>query len=286
MMAAEQEVVVLTRDENNKATVNLHGGTLQSWVHNGTEMIFVSKNAVFDNKKGIRGGIPVVFPQFGPWELGPQHGFARTSRWQCTSPPSTNSGGDVSATFTLTDTDATRAIWNHKFKLDLVVVVKAGSLDTSLTATNNNDAESFSFTCLLHTYFSLPDVTKSTVSGLGGLTYIDKTAGGEKKQETEDPKTVSKYVDYIYLEAVKDHVITNAAGGKTICLKKTNLPDTVGWNPWSEKAKAMSDFGDDQYPTLVCEAAMSAASRPLSWKELPLLSELSPSSDRPALVLL
>ena len=25
MMAAEQEVVVLTRDENNKATVNLHG---------------------------------------------------------------------------------------------------------------------------------------------------------------------------------------------------------------------------------------------------------------------
>ena len=63
IMAAQQELVVLTRDEKNKATVNLHGllpslhalalcdgrravfspvgGTLQSWVHDGTEMIFV-----------------------------------------------------------------------------------------------------------------------------------------------------------------------------------------------------------------------------------------------------
>ena len=30
--------------------------------------------------QAIRGGIPVCFPQFGPWELGPQHGFARDSR--------------------------------------------------------------------------------------------------------------------------------------------------------------------------------------------------------------
>ena len=26
---------------------------------------------------------------FGPWELGPQHGFARTSKWQCSSAPAT-----------------------------------------------------------------------------------------------------------------------------------------------------------------------------------------------------
>ena len=27
--------------------------------------------------------MPVCFPQFGPWELGPQHGFARDSdKWK------------------------------------------------------------------------------------------------------------------------------------------------------------------------------------------------------------
>ena len=24
------------------------------------------------------------------------------------------------------------------------------------------------------------------------------------------------------------------------------------WNPWKEKAAAMSDFGDDEYPNMVC----------------------------------
>lgn len=36
------------------------------------------------------------------------------------------------------------------------------------------DEKPFEFTTLLHTYFRVPDVTKTTVSGLTGLTYVDK----------------------------------------------------------------------------------------------------------------
>jgi len=36
------------------------------------------------------------------------------------------------------------------------------------------DEKPFEFTTLLHTYFRVPDVTKTTVSGLKGLTYVDK----------------------------------------------------------------------------------------------------------------
>lgn len=64
-----------------------------------------SEKAVFDNKKAIRGGIPLVFPNFGPWDLGPQHGFARISMWtlldehEATSCPE----GAVAASFELKD---------------------------------------------------------------------------------------------------------------------------------------------------------------------------------------
>lgn len=30
---------------------------------------------------------------------------------------------------------------------------------------------------------------------------------------------------------------------------------TVVWNPWDKKAKAMSDFGDDEYKRMVCVEA-------------------------------
>lgn len=57
-------------------------------------------------------------------------------------------------------------------------------------------------------------------------------------------------------------------------LQKYNFPDTgerivknesenyflylfflVIWNPWMDKAREMSDFGDDEYPNMVCVEA-------------------------------
>ena len=48
----------------------------------------ISKKSKLDGTKAIRGGIPVCFPQFGPWEFGAQHGFARNSKdWKIASGP-------------------------------------------------------------------------------------------------------------------------------------------------------------------------------------------------------
>lgn len=35
-------------------------------------------------------------------------------------------------------------------------------------------------------------------------------------------------------------------------IQKYNFPDTVVWNPWIEQAKEIPDFGDDEYPNMVC----------------------------------
>jgi glucose-6-phosphate 1-epimerase len=106
--------VAISLDDHNQAEVHLHGATLTSWKVDGEELTFVSRNAVFDGKKAIRGGIPVVFPNFGPWDLGPQHGFARTSTWKLAEPPSQ---GKPVAVFELEDSEQTRAMWNYRLHL-------------------------------------------------------------------------------------------------------------------------------------------------------------------------
>ena len=98
---ASPPVVVLDRGNNTTCTINLHGCTIVSWRVNNQEQawvstctsvylriahliiplqLFVSKRSVFDGKKAIRGGVPFVFPIFGPSSVMPQHGFARISR--------------------------------------------------------------------------------------------------------------------------------------------------------------------------------------------------------------
>lgn len=86
----------------SEVTTNLNGATVVSWKVDGVEKLFVSKLAVLDGTKAIRGGMyyksiyliihflfdylicvsPLVFPHFGlnPKSTLPQHGFARLSR--------------------------------------------------------------------------------------------------------------------------------------------------------------------------------------------------------------
>ena len=101
---------------SGKSTVRIstHGATVLSWIVNSNERIFLSKLANADHPvsgKGIRGGIPVVFPNFGPWDLGPQHGFARGKQWTIASQTAS------CAVLVLVNDAETERIWNHKFEL-------------------------------------------------------------------------------------------------------------------------------------------------------------------------
>lgn len=54
-----------------------------------------------------------ILAQFGPWSFGPQHGFARITRWALERPPERLHNGDVEALFSLMDNDFTRSMWNY-----------------------------------------------------------------------------------------------------------------------------------------------------------------------------
>jgi glucose-6-phosphate 1-epimerase len=72
----KNDTVTLTHGDS-EVTIYHFGASLTSWKYKGSERIFTSEKAIYTGPKAIRGGIPLVFPQFGPNGPLPQHGFAR-----------------------------------------------------------------------------------------------------------------------------------------------------------------------------------------------------------------
>uniref|UniRef100_A0A182VNL7 Galactose mutarotase n=1 Tax=Anopheles merus TaxID=30066 RepID=A0A182VNL7_ANOME len=214
-----------------------------------------SKLAVFDGKKAIRGGIPFVFPQFGPWNFGPQHGFGRVVRWTLERAPERLPSGDVEAVFSLMDNEITRSMWNYPFRITYRLILREKELHFHIGVYNPSKDMTFSFNLLLHTYLKVPDVRRCQITGLHGCTFVDKTRDGAIYQEGRDAVTINEWTDRVYQHTPQEHIITNVVSGRKMRLQKYNFPDTVVWNPWMEKARECQDFGDDEYPNMICVEA-------------------------------
>ncbi|XP_069358381.1 uncharacterized protein [Maniola hyperantus] len=258
---AATSVVVLDRGNNTTCTVNLFGATVVSWRVNNQEQLFVSKQAVFDGKRAIRGGIPFVFPQFGQWAFGPQHGFARVARWHVEKMPERLPSGDVEAVFSLMDDEFTHSMWHFQFRLTYRLILREKELHFNIGVYNPSKELTFSCQLLLHTYFKVPDVRRCQITGMHGCMFIDKTTReGAVYQETREVVTINEWTDRIYQNTMQEHIITNVVSGRKMRIQKYNFPDTVIWNPWAEFAKEIPDFGDDEFPNMVCvEAGRVAA---------------------------
>jgi len=245
--------VKLDRGANTCVTIHKHGATITSWVVAGEEMLFLSSKAIFDGKTPIRGGIPLVFPHFGPWGEGkPKHGFARVSEWSVAAPPFVDSNGNVNVALHLDATPETKKIWNYDFSLVLKVVLKEAELDVALTV-NNVDEKSISFTTLLHNYLKLSDISTVTVDGLHGLLYKDALRKMQVVQEDSKLTRISGPVDRIYMNSPRTHVISDEGKDRSVALNKSeSLPDVVVWTPWSDGARGLKDMDDDEYKQFVC----------------------------------
>lgn len=78
--------------DHSAITVYQQGAHLTSWrTELGEEHLYTSPKAVYADGKAIRGGVPLIFPQFS--DLGPlpvSHGFLRTSKKWKVNKSSTN----------------------------------------------------------------------------------------------------------------------------------------------------------------------------------------------------
>ncbi|KAF6838583.1 aldose 1-epimerase family protein [Colletotrichum plurivorum] len=248
--------------------VLLHGATVLSWKGpSGRERLWVSGGTVFDGSKPVRGGIPLVFPVFGPAsDAHPptaklaQHGFARSSRWEFLG-KSTSEGTDASAASVKLDfglssanlDDETKAKWGYKFGAIYSVTLDRESLSTSIVITNEGE-EAFDCQVLLHTYLRVDDITKVQVQGLDGAEYTDKVDSGASKTQS-GPITIDSETDRIYTPTggPKTPVTVTEGGEPVYSVVRDNLENVVVWNPWVDKANSIGDFAPkDGYKNMLC----------------------------------
>jgi len=237
------------------ASVALHGAHVLSWQPAGqTPVIWVSKAAIYELGKPVRGGVPLCWPWFGPMPGKSLHGFVRTMMWQVRGAEQ-DAAGQLVLRLGITDDAATRAMWDHVFDLELVVTV-GSTLTIALTTRNTGDAP-FSINQALHTYFATSDIHQTKVQGLAGGSYIDKVQNFAVCQQTGDVSFTGE-TDRIYTDTTADSLIVDGAAGRAIRIAKQGSATTVVWNPWSEKEKGMVDMAAGEHQQMLCVETCNA----------------------------
>lgn len=241
------------------ARIALQGAHVMTYQPAGhAPLIWVSKLAKFAPGKSIRGGVPVCWPWFGAHASNaqfPGHGFARTVPWQLVE-ARLLPDHRMRLEFELIHSAATQAQWPHASTVRNIVTI-GPELEVELATTNTGTAP-FELGQALHTYFEIGDIRKTTISGLEGCEYLDKVDGGAGKAQ-HGAIAFSLETDRIYLGTRGHCEIHDPVLNRRILITSTGSHSTVVWNPWTEKADKMGDFGPDGWTGMVCVETANAA---------------------------
>jgi glucose-6-phosphate 1-epimerase len=241
--------LIKVRTPWSTAEIYLHGAQITHFQKNGEPpLLFLSRASRFAADQPIRGGIPIVFPWFGRHADKPNaHGFARLRNWELKEVASA-ADGSVSLRFAMPECQ--KASDCPACAVDYVVAV-SDALGAELIVTNKS-ATDFVFENCLHTYFAVGDINAVSIIGLKGVDYLDAVAGFARKTENCESIRIDSEVDRIYLNTAHTVGIHDSSLRRKIRVAKEGSASTVVWNPWITKAKAVGDFGDEEYTQMVC----------------------------------
>jgi len=238
----------VVRTDDGEAHVYLHGAHVTYWQPRGhAPVLFMSTHTRFAPDAALRGGVPVIFPWFGPRAGHPQapgHGFARRRPWRLARE------GEHDVVLALEADATTRAAWPHDFALRLHVEL-AARLTITLEVINTA-SEAWTYEEALHTYFAVGDVTTTVVTGLEGAAYLDKTDALTRKQQPHQAMRITREVDRIFPDSPAACVVEDPVLKRRLRVDKRGSATTVVWNPWIQRARALPDLGDDEWRTMVC----------------------------------
>jgi glucose-6-phosphate 1-epimerase len=231
----------------------LHGAHVTRFQPAGhAPVLFMSERSQWARHKPIRGGIPLCLPWFGmhPTDpTAPMHGIARLTEWTLES-VTANAAGEVTASLSMDSAIGSPYACPHPFRATFTTVF-GSSLTVSLMI-KNTGTQPMPVSEALHTYLQVADVRQVAIHGLAGCAFSDRLDGGRTKVEGDAPITIVAETDRVYLDTACDVVVTDPGLGRKLTIRKCGSASTVVWNPWIAKSAAMPDFGDDEWPGMLC----------------------------------
>jgi glucose-6-phosphate 1-epimerase len=231
--------------------IYLHGAHVTSWKPADAEdALYVSSKSKWQDGTAIRGGVPVCFPWFSTRAEDPRspaHGLVRTKSWKLEG--ITHADHDVTVALSTVSDEATRKTWFGDYHL-LFCATFGEQLRLELIVTNHGTT-SIRFEEALHSYFRVGNAAAAKLRGLNGVVYMDKTDGQRERHQHGD-LVISTETDRIYRNTLATVEIEDLTARRRILVAKEDSRDSVVWNPWSDKAKAMSDLGADEWRHFVC----------------------------------
>lgn len=247
------DIFTIYGTDGSTATVHSQGAHITSWVgKDGTERLYMSPNAVYQAGKALRGGVPVIYPQFSDMGSGDVHGAVRNRQWTRVD----NGFHNGIAIFEIPILKEDTSFPGYESQLTLTITVSDEQLKLTAkvdkTTEDGTTAKNFGFA--FHTYFAVSDISNIKLQGFSkGMPYADnlKNRTVVASQDAEEVTVIDKEVDRIYTQVQNPLMIIDEKFELTVLGE--NLPDVVLWNPWKEKNARLADLPQpDGYRSFVC----------------------------------
>lgn len=236
------------------AAISVFGGQLLSFIPKGGQDVLWLSPTAQALPTPIRGGSPVCWPYFGKQGQGsdvPSHGFVRNVPWTLQSAQREADG-------TVVLTLAPPAL--ETLDLRLSMQLRIGRTLEQRLVTENTGRQPVTFTQALHNYFKVSDAMQVSVSGLDGLTYLDKfeNYATPRTQQGDwslnDPRDPGRS-DRIYTQAGGRYVLKDPGLKRSIEISTQGSRSLVAWNPGQAGAAKMADVGAGWKHYVCLEAA-------------------------------
>jgi len=207
----------------------------------GLELLYLSPLVDVYPDNPIRGGIPLMFPQFG--DSGPlrKHGFVRDLQWNLVAETQDAEVKNISYALDIKAADFPKWPFDAALKFDVRLSLQTLSIGLSV---QNTGAQAFTFTGGFHPYFAISSRKDILVNGLEHLPFRDSFPGENAYELNGDSLVERQYMGCTEIQFYN--------GSNWLKITGSGFDSWMVWNPGKAGAMRISDLPDEDWDRFIC----------------------------------